>query len=91
VSGPPRAIVEHAIRLDMLCCLREHGPMTVPGLAIQLRRVPIAVAVLMEPLVTHKVVTDTGDRIGEEPLYEFRLDDQPAWLREAVEAHCGGH
>jgi hypothetical protein len=60
----------------------------VPELSKEIGRSPIATAYLIHLLVTHEVVRKTGDRKGQEPFYEARLDDHPTWLREAVEKHC---
>lgn len=84
-----KAIIEHKVRLDLLCCLDRNGPLTVPELSTGIGKSPTAVAYLIDPLDKHKVVRKTGKRIDKEPLYEARLDDHPPWVREAVEKHCG--
>lgn len=83
-----KAIIEHKGRLDLLCCLDRIGPLTVPELGTGIGKSPTAIAYLIGPLDKHKVVRKTGKRKGREPLYEARLDDHPAWVREAVEKHC---
>ena len=86
---PPRAIIEHEGRLDLICCLVDKGPLTVPGMSAETGKAPLAVAFLLEQLELYRVVWQTGDRVGREPLYEERLRDHPAWMRRLVEKHCG--
>jgi DNA-binding transcriptional ArsR family regulator len=88
VSGPPRAIIEHEGRLDLLCCLVSEGPLTVIELSARTRMSKLAVGYLLLPLEEYGIIAQTGGRVEQEPVYEARLDDQPAWVREAVEAHC---
>jgi DNA-binding transcriptional ArsR family regulator len=90
VSGLPRAIVEHEGRLDLLCCLTSEGPLTVIELSARTRMSELAVGYLLMPLEEYEIIRKTGSRVDQEPRYEARLDDQPAWVREAVEAHCDG-
>ncbi len=89
MSDPPRGVLKNKVRLDLLCCLKTEGPMTVDGLSEKTGKSPTAVAYLLDPLEEYGVIRRTGERIGNEPLYEARLDDQPAWVRKAVEEHCG--
>jgi hypothetical protein len=90
MSHPPRGVLEHEGRLDLLCLLRAEGPLTVDGLSGKSGKSPTAVAYLLDPLDQFELIRETGEWIGEEPLYEIRLDDQPAWVRAAVEEHCAG-
>jgi hypothetical protein len=88
VSSPPQALIRHDGRLDVLCCLDDdRGPLTVTAIAARVGRHPAAVAYLLASLDPHGVVKKTGKLEGGEPLYEACLDQQPAWVREAVEAH----
>jgi hypothetical protein len=88
VDAPLRAVLRNEVRLDLLCRLRGSKPLTVPRLSVGTGKSPLAVAYLIAPLETFGVIRKTGDLEDLEPLYEERLDEQPAWVREAVEAHC---
>jgi DNA-binding transcriptional ArsR family regulator len=88
VTSPPRALVEHEGRLDVLCCLLDSQPSTLTAIAERMGKEQTAVAYLLRPLDLHGLVRKTGDRERGQPLYEACLDEQPAWVREAVEKHC---
>jgi DNA-binding transcriptional ArsR family regulator len=88
MSDPPRGLIAHEGRLNLLCCLRDEGPMAVNGLGERTGKSPAAVSYLLAPLDEYGLVRQTGESINGKPLYEVRLDDQPAWVREAVDEHC---
>jgi DNA-binding transcriptional ArsR family regulator len=78
--------VAHEVRLDLLCCLDGEEPLTVEAVGARIGKSEITVAYHLKPLVTHRVVRRRADQRG--PVrYEACLDDHPAWVREAVEAH----
>lgn len=86
-STPPPGLIDHDGRLDVLCCLEDgRGPLTVTAIAARVGKHPAAVAYLLTSLDLYGVVKKTGKQEDGEPLYEACLDQQPAWVREAVEA-----
>jgi DNA-binding transcriptional ArsR family regulator len=87
---PPRGLIEHDGRLDILCCFEDDKPLTVTALSARTGESPEATAYHLKPLLSHGVVRKTGEQEGGEPLYESRLGDQPEWVQRAVEAHRGG-
>lgn len=80
-------LVDHDVRLDILCCLDGDGPLTATAVSARVGRSTEVVVCFLLLLRSYGVVRTTGEREGGEPLYEARLDDQPAWVRAAVEAH----
>lgn len=90
MSSPPEGLIKHDGRLDVLCCLDGCGPLTVTTVAARIGRQPTAVAYLLASLAPYSVVRKTGGEEGGESLYEACLGEQPAWVREAVEARRAG-
>lgn len=88
MTSPPRALVEHEGRLDVLSCLMESQPSTLTAIAERMGKAPATVAYLLGPLDLHRLVRKTGERERGESLYETCLDEHPPWVREAVEEHC---
>jgi DNA-binding transcriptional ArsR family regulator len=87
VNTLPPGLINHVGRLDILCCLRDSEPLTIAAIAARIGKQPTAVSYLLSSLELYGIVRKTGEQ-DDEPLYEARLDEQPAWVREAVEAHC---
>jgi DNA-binding transcriptional ArsR family regulator len=90
MSSPLRVVLENEHRLDLLCCLEAEGPMTVHGLSETTGKSLTAVAFFLDALEEHGVIRESGQHVGQEPLYEACLDEHPAWVRKAVERHCRG-
>lgn len=90
MKPPPRGLIEHDGRLDALCCLDDDGPLTATAISARIGLSITAVTYYLAPLASHSVVKRIGEQEGGEPLYESRLDEQPEWVRKAVEAHRRG-
>jgi predicted transcriptional regulator len=88
LSARLREALKNEHRLDLLCRLSAEGPMTVPGLSKRTGMSPRAVAFFLDELEEHSVIRKTGRKVGRESMYEACLDEQPAWVRAAVEKHC---
>ena len=86
-SLPRRAVIEHDARLDILCCLKD-GPLSVIQVSDRARQDPRITEHHIEILGTFGVVRKKDGGNGQ-LLYVARLDEQPDWVREAVEAHRG--
>jgi predicted transcriptional regulator len=87
LSAPLREALENEHRLDLLCRLWYEGAMTVPGLSEKTGKSTMAVAFFLDVLEEHGVIRKTGRKVGREPVYEACLDEQPLWVRRAVERH----
>jgi hypothetical protein len=81
------AIVRHDGRLNVLCCLLDGGPLSVPQLGARLGESSQAVHYWVNLLDSFSLVQRLGDLDGGEPLYAVTLDEHPDWVREAVEGH----
>jgi DNA-binding transcriptional ArsR family regulator len=90
VKPPPRGLIEHDGRLDTLCCLDDDGPLTATAISARVGIPIAAVTYYLVSLDSRDVVRRTGEGEDGEPLYESRLDEQPEWVRRAVEAHRRG-
>lgn len=87
MKPPPRGLIEHDGRLDALCCLDDDGPLTATAISARIGLSITAVTYYLGSLDSHDVARKTGEQEGGESLYESRLDEQPEWVRKAVEAH----
>jgi DNA-binding transcriptional ArsR family regulator len=81
------AIVKHDGRLNVLCCLLDGGPLAIPQVSARIGKPLDAVGHWVKLLESFGLVEKIGDLGGGEPLYAVTLDDQPDWIREAVEEH----
>jgi hypothetical protein len=84
---PLEAIVMHDGRLDVLCCILDGGPLTVPQLSARTGQPLHAVGHWVKLLDAFGLVAKIGDLDGGEPLYAATLDDLPDWVRQAVDDH----
>lgn len=80
-------IVRHDGRLDLLCCLLDGGPLSIPQLAARIGKSPQAVRYWAGLLDSFDLIERRAPLDDGEPLYEATLDDHPAWVREAVMQH----
>jgi DNA-binding transcriptional ArsR family regulator len=81
------AIVNHDGRLDVLCCILDAGPLAVPQLSARTGKPPHVVGHWVKLLESFGLVEKTIDIEGGVTLYAIALDDQPDWVREAIEKH----
>lgn len=81
-------VVKHDGRLNVLCCLLDGGPLSVPQLGARIGGPSQAVRYWVNLLDSFSLVQRLGDLDGGEPLYAVMLDEHPDWVREAVESHC---
>jgi hypothetical protein len=86
-SSRLETIVKHDERLNVLCCLLDSGPLSVPQLAARIGESSQAVRYRVNLLDSFSLVQKIGDLDGGEPLYAVTLDEHPDWVREAVEGH----
>jgi hypothetical protein len=86
VSPSLEAIVRHDGRLDLLCCLVDGEPLTVPQLSVRTGKSQEIVGYWVKLLNSFDLVKKTGD-VGGELLYEATLDGHPNWVREAIDKH----
>jgi len=88
VSSPRlETVVNHDGRLNLLCCLLDAGPLSVPQLAARAGESPQAVRYWVSLLDLFDLVEMRGVLDDGEPLYSVTLDDHPEWVREAVRQH----
>lgn len=88
MGSPPPGLIHHDGRLDVLCCLEDgREPLTVTAVAARIGKHPAAAAYLLTSLSLYGIVGKTGKQANGEPLYEALLDQQPAWVRQAIEEH----
>ncbi len=90
MSSPPRGLIEHDGRLDILCCFEDDRPLTPTALSARTGDSPEVTSYHLKPLLSHGVVRKTGEQQDGESLYESGLGDQPEWVQKAVEAHRRG-
>jgi hypothetical protein len=80
-------VVRHDGRLDLMCCLLDSGPLSVPQLAARIGGVPQAVRYWVNLLDSFDLVEKRGELDDGEGLYAITLDEHPEWVREAVWRH----
>lgn len=85
-SSSRRAVVEHDARLDILCCLNGE-PLAVEQVSGRIGMHPTRTKHHMRILDAFGIVGRTRSGDSGQALYVARLDEQPDWVREAVEAH----
>jgi hypothetical protein len=81
------AIVRHDGRLNVMCCLLDGGPLSVPQLAARTGETPQPVRYWVNLLDAFGLVERLGDLDRGEPLYALTLDAHPEWVRGAVKQH----
>jgi predicted transcriptional regulator len=88
VSSPRlEIIVKHDGRLNLLCCLQDAGPLSVPQLAARVGESAQAVRYWVNLLDSFGLVEKCDELSDGEPLYAASLDDHPEWVHEAVRRH----
>lgn len=86
-STPLETIVKHDGRLNLLCCLLDGGPLSVPQIAARIGESSQAVRYWANLLDSFDLV-EKRDALGDGgPVYAATLDDHPEWVREAVRQH----
>jgi hypothetical protein len=80
-------VVKHDGRLNVLCCLLDGGPLSVPQLAARIGESSQAVRYWTNLLDSFDLVEKRDALNDGEPLYAATLDDHPEWVREAVRQH----
>jgi predicted transcriptional regulator len=86
-SSRLETIVMHDGRLNVLCCLLDGGPLSVPRLSARIGESSRTVRYWVSLLDSFGLVQTLGDLDGGEPLYAVTVDDHPDWVRETIEAH----
>jgi hypothetical protein len=81
------AVVNHEGRLDLLCCLLDGAPLSARQLSARIGRGLSVVGHWVKLLEAFDLIGQVGDRGDAEALYAATLDEQPDWVREAVENH----
>lgn len=89
MSSPQRLemVVKHDGRLNLLCCLLDEGPLSVPQLAARTGESPQAVRYWANLLDSFELIEERAALDDGEPLYAATLDDHPRWVLEAVRQH----
>ena len=80
-------ILKHDGRLNLLCCLLDAGPLSVPQLAARIGESTQTVSYWTRLLDSFGLVARRGEPAGGELQYAASLDDHPEWVREAVRRH----
>jgi hypothetical protein len=80
-------IVRHDGRLNLLCCLLDGGPLSVPQMAARVGESPQAVRYWVGLLDAFSLVEQHAGLSGGEPRYVAALDGHPEWVQEAVAQH----
>ena len=80
-------VVKHDGRLNLLCSLLDNGPLSVPQISARIGESLQAVRYWVRLLDSFDLIEERGAQDDGEPLYAARLDDQPDWVREAVNQH----
>jgi hypothetical protein len=86
-SAALRAIIRHEGRLDLLCCILDGGPLSASQLSSRTGKPPAAIKHWIASLESFDLLDVVADPGEGEPLYVVTLDEQPEWVREAVEEH----
>jgi hypothetical protein len=81
------SIVGHEGRLDVLCCILDGGPLTVPQISARMGKSARLVRHWLEVLDSFDLVEKLAALDGGEPLYAATLDDHPDWVRTTVARH----
>jgi len=84
---PRRAVVEHDARLGILCCLANGEALAVDQVSDRTEMHPIQTKHHMQILDVFGIVRRTRKGESGQALYVLCLDEQPDWVREAVDAH----
>ncbi len=86
-SSRLETIVKHDGRLNLLCCLLDGGPLSVPQIAARIGESLQAVRYWIGLLDAFSLVEKHAGMSGGETLYSATLDRHPEWVREAVAQH----
>jgi DNA-binding transcriptional ArsR family regulator len=80
-------VVEHDARLGILCCLADGEALAVEQVSDRTGMQPRQTKHHMQILDVFGIVRRTRKGESGQAIYVLRLDEQPRWVREAVEAH----
>ncbi len=80
----------HDGRLNVLCCLLDGEPLSVPQLGARIGERSRTVRYWVHLLDSFCLVESLGDLVGGEPPYAASLHGHPDWVRAAVEGHRAG-
>ena len=86
-SSRLETIVRHDDRLDLLCCLLDGGPLSVPQIAARIGAYVQATRYWVGLLDAFSLVEKRAELDDGEPQYVATLDEHPEWVREAVARH----
>jgi hypothetical protein len=86
-SAHLETIVEHDGRLNLLCCLLDGGPLSVPQIAGRIGESSQAVSYWAKLLDSFNLVEKRDAPDDGWPVYTATLDEHPDWVREAVRQH----
>lgn len=81
------AIVRHDGRLNVLCCLLDSEPLSVPQLGARIGESSRTMRYWVHLLDSFSLVQRCGDLQDGELLYGVSLNDHADWVRDAVEGH----
>lgn len=74
-------------RLNVLCCLLDSGPLSVPQIGARLGESSRTVRYWVHLLDSFCLVERLGDLAEGEPPYAASLHGHSDWIRDAVEGH----
>jgi DNA-binding transcriptional ArsR family regulator len=84
--SPLERLLNHDLRLDLLCCLLD-GPLPLAGLSARLGKPVASGGYHLKTLDDHGVVEAIECVEGDDVLYAATLDGHPPWVAEAVADH----
>ena len=80
-------VVKHDGRLDVMCCLLDGGPLSVPQITARTGASMGVVHYWVCLLDTFSLVEKQVELGAGESRYVATLDEHPEWVREAVARH----
>jgi len=87
MSAPLEPVVRHEVRLDILCCLVDRGPLEIVQVSARTGRDERLVGHHMKLLKAFGLVRNEGGKGGRPARYVACLDDHPDWVAGAVRDH----
>jgi hypothetical protein len=85
--APLEKIVRHDGRMNVLRCLWDGEPSSVPEIAHRIGETPQRVRYWIGLLDAFQLLERKGGFVNGEPTYVVTLDNHPEWVREAVRDH----
>ena len=83
--SPLEEVLESTSRMDVLCCLLDHGPRAMSDVSIETGEPIKAVRYWVRSLESFGLVEELADHDGGEPLHVATLDERPDWVRCVIE------